>query len=189
MYAVLSVAGVFMSLVAVLLVGHEYRYNTITYTFTAINNRSKVFFSKLLVVTAFTVVASSLIVLTSISLFYLGLHVGDVSAAPQNFPVATVLGHGIIYIAGSVVFAYIVTALLRNLIGAIAFILVVPTTVEQLLGLLLHENVKYLPYTALGQLLSTSPKADFGLSVTMVSLYAVIVGSVAWLLFMRRDAN
>src|ERR1700744_3733974 len=41
---------VFGAIVAILLMTHEYRYNTIMYTLTSSNSRSKVFISKFIVV-------------------------------------------------------------------------------------------------------------------------------------------
>lgn len=187
--SVISVVGLFLSFIAVLLVGHEYRYNTIMYTLTATNRRTKTYFAKLIALTVTTVILAAIIVGASVLLFRLGLQVGGHTVqAAQQMAVWTLVWHAAVHIVGNIVFAFIVTMLLRNLIGAIAFILVVPSTVENLLGLLLHDNVKYLPYTALGKFAGIDGK-DYAFSLAVVAGYAVIGGLIAWLAFLRRDAN
>ena len=49
----IAIVGVFVGILAILLICHEYRYNTIAYTLTTANNRLKVLLAKLIVVTVF----------------------------------------------------------------------------------------------------------------------------------------
>src|ERR1035437_9377215 len=50
-----NAVSIFAALVALLLFTHEYRYNTIMYTLTSSNSRTKVLLAKILVVTGFVV--------------------------------------------------------------------------------------------------------------------------------------
>ena len=56
MGTVISLLPSFGALVAILLIAHEYRYNTIMYTLTSSNSRSKVLIAKLITVTAYVLV-------------------------------------------------------------------------------------------------------------------------------------
>jgi ABC-2 type transport system permease protein len=185
-----TVAGIFLSFLAVLLVGHEYRYNTIMYSLTSSNSRTKVFFAKLLVLIVAALAITAVVVAGAIGLFYLGQHLHHVSTAAQVLPVWDVTWRAVVTIVGDIVFAFIISVLLRNLIGSIAVILVLPSTVENLLSLLLKGNVKYLPYTALGSLGQPAHGAVTHLfSLGVVAAYALVLGAVSWFLFLRRDAN
>jgi hypothetical protein len=64
----------------------------------------------------------------------------------------------------------------------------IPGTVEQLLGLLLKKNQVYLPFSALGAVLEHN-QISYVRAATVVGLYVVVGWIVAWVLFLRRDAN
>ena len=67
----------------------------------------------------------------------------------------------------------------------------VPTTVEPLLGLLLKENTKYLPFTALDSTVgaSISPNTlSSGDAILVSTGYLLVTLAVTWLLFVKRDA-
>lgn len=186
---VVSIMSLFLSFLAVLLVGHEYRYNLITYTLTSARRRTNVFFAKLLATNLLAIGITALMAVASVGLFYLGQHMAHVAAIHQTVNVTEILWRSLATIIASITFAFIITMLLRSLIGAIALVLVLPTTVETLLGLLLKENTKYLPYTALGNLTSTGSPISYIFSIKVALCYAVGLGLVAYLLFLRRDAN
>ncbi len=187
--ATVSVASLFMSFLAVLLVGHEYRYNLIMYTLTGIRRRSDVFVAKLLAVNTVSLVVVSLLAVASIGLFSLGQNAAHINTVTQTVAATEVFWKSLVTILGSVTFAFIVTILLRNLIGAIVLVLVMPTTIEPLIGLLIKENAKYLPYTALNDLTSMSDKVSYGFSIGVVTVYALIGIIVAYVSFLQRDAS
>jgi ABC-2 type transport system permease protein len=188
-FSAVSVTGVFLSFLAVLAVGHEYRYNTIMYTLTSTNRRAKTFVTKLAAVTALALCIAAVTTLANIGLFYLGQHLNHVQAVGQHIAIFDTLWHSVVTIVGDIAYAFIITIVIRSLIGAIAIVLILPTTIEQLLTLLLHDNTKYLPYTALGNLTEVTSKMAFTTSLWTVTAYVFGGLLVGLVLFVRRDAN
>lgn len=184
-----STASLFLSFAVILLVCHEYRYNTIMYNLTNTSRRSKFFLIKYLAVIIFSLLVAAVVMLLAWALFYLGLHLHNLTPVAQHVPLWNMLWQSAATVIGNISYAFIIAMLLRSLIGAIALFLVVPTTVENLLSLLLHDNTKYLPFTALGNLSSLGTKISYGFSLSVVLAYVVIGGLVAYVLFMKRDAN
>lgn len=183
-----AVAGTFLSFLAVLAVGHEYRYSTIMYSLTSSNRRGKVYVSKLLVTVLVSLVAIAAIVAIGVVAVYIGLNVAGVEAAAQKFNVWELLWRSGVYMAASLAFAVFITVILRSLIAAIAVILVLPSTVEPLLTLLLKENTKYLPYTSLGKLPEHGAEG-LSTNLAVVAVYVAVLGTVSYVLFLKRDAN
>jgi len=191
-YASVAVMGVIFSIITVLSVGHEYRYNTIMYSLTNTNRRTKVFFAKFAVLALFALAVGTVLGVLSVVAFYAGLNVGNINAVAQHIPVADVLWRTVAYILGSVTFGFILAVIIRSLIGAIVTVMIVPSTIEGLLSLLLKDNTKFLPYTALNSLVSTEEtigRATSTFSLGIVCAYAAVFGLVAYILFLRRDAN
>ncbi|MEK7152494.1 MAG: hypothetical protein AAB834_00975, partial [Patescibacteria group bacterium] len=93
--------------------------------------------------------------------------------------------------------AYAMTGLLlgvlfRHVVGALVTLFLVPTTVEPLLGLLLKENTKYLPFSALDQVISNgmlSSVLAHNKAALLFGAYLAVGWIIAWFLFLRRDAN
>ncbi len=193
---ILSSAGlmpVFGSLVAILLVAHEYRYNTIMYTLTSINRRSKVLLAKILALTVYTIVFVAAGIAIGVAAMYIGLGIKDISLVTQYVDWADVAWRVAFYSLAYVLFGFILGVLLRNVVGAIVTLFILPSTAEPLLGLLLKENAKYLPLTSLERVISPGPVApgDLGHAAAagVFALYLAIAGVVAWILFLKRDAN
>ena len=189
--AAVSTVGVFLSFVVILLVGHEYRYNTITYSLTSVNQRAKLFFAKYVALLAFAFAFTAFVAVSLWAMFYVGLSVAHVTPLAQHIDAWSVLWRSVVTIVGDISFAFIIVMILRSLIGAIAVVLLLPTTIESLLSLLLKDNTKYLPYTALGSLTNTTnaPGVTFGFSMAVVACYAIVGMVIAYLLFQKRDAN
>lgn len=183
--------GLFLSFIAILQVGHEYRYNTILYSLTSVNSRFKVLFAKWFVITIGTAITATATTVLCAGAFYIGQHLAHIVTLPQTMPDANFVWRAAASVVGSVTFAYIIAILLRSLVGAFAVVLVLPSTVETLLTILLKDNTKYLPYTALGNLTSTgtsnAPAATESLLIVLA--YVVVLGSLSAILFWRRDAN
>jgi len=192
MFTSVNAIGVFFSFMAILLVGHEYRYNTIVYSLTSANRRTKVFFAKYIAVAAFGLAVAAALLLVMTLALHIGFLVGGVDHAAQRLPDWNFIWRATASVLGSITFAYIISMLIRSLTGAIAVVIVLPSFIEGILTLLLHGNVKYLPYTALGNLTQQTTNVtnvSVAFSLAVVCTYAVVLGAVACGLFIKRDAN
>jgi ABC-type transport system involved in multi-copper enzyme maturation permease subunit len=189
---VMTVLG---SIVALLLFGHEYRFNTIMYTLTASNSRSKVLASKIVVITIFAVLFALFVSVLSPLVTILGIHLHHYHLVSQSINYGAIWWKCLLYVWGDAMFAMILIALIRNQIGAIVAFLLIPTTVESLLTLLLKNNSKYLPFTSLSSLLNGDNRHASGALTNahteafVVLAYVVVGWAITWVLFIRRDAN
>ncbi len=189
LYGAISAVGIFVSFIALLSVGHEYRYNTILYSLTSTNRRTKLFVAKwLATLVSALVVGAAALALCTVG-FYVGQHLHHVQTMAQTMPDWGFVWRAVVGVGGLVSFAYIIAMLLRSQVGSIAAFLVLPTTVESLLTLLLKDNTKYLPFTALGNLSNLHPSPSLKTSGVIVAGYIVGFGLLAYALFLRRDAN
>jgi len=188
-FAAASTISIFFAFMAILAFGHEYRYNTIMYTLTAANRRSKVFFAKYFALLVITFIASVLLIAATIAGFYIGAGVHGVTIKPQHIELWDLLWRATVAILGFMTFAYIIVGLLRSLVGAFAIIILMPTTIEGIATLLLKGNVKFLPFTALGNLTQQTSGVSLGFSAIVVAVYVVVFGALAYTLFLERDAN
>lgn len=183
-----STIGIFIAIVTILMVGHEYRYNTITYSLTSVNRRIKLFAAKYLVLLGFALGFIALTVLLGWACFSVGQSAAGIKTITQHISAWEVAWRSALLAVGMMTYAFIITFILRNLIGAIVLILILPSTVESLLSLLLKDNTRYLPYTALSNLTSLSAPR---LTTTLLTVgaYVVIGLAAAYWLFQKRDAN
>jgi ABC-2 type transport system permease protein len=189
-----SAVSVFVALIAALLMTHEYRYNTIMYSLTLSKSRTRVLIAKILVISlvavAFTVVVGALSPLLSV----LGAHMNHLKFAPQTLHYGTLLWHSLFFGWGYAMAGLLIAALIRNQIGAIVALFLAPDTIEGILSLLLKKNTAYLPFSSLhavigqgmGQYLHVITPAR---SAAVFMVYLVIGWIIAWVLFVRRDAN
>lgn len=190
----ISFLSVFSALIAVLLFTHEFRYNTIAYTLSLSNSRNKVLLAKLILVGALALFTTAVIGVFAPLLASWGIHANHLHLVSQHFYYSALLWRGLVYGIGYTLAGFIIAALIRNQIGAVVTLLLVPTTVEGLLSLWLKNNTDYLPFSALHTMLGA------GMDVQKASLqpinamyvflgYLIVSGSVAWILFLRHDAN
>lgn len=186
---------VFGAIIAILLVSHEYRYNTIMYTLTSINSRSKVLVAKIITISAYALFLAVLVGVLSPILTYLGLHAHGHSLAPQTLHVWNLAWRSLFYGWGYGMAGLLLAILIRSQVGAIAALFLIPGLAEQLLAQLVKSNAIYLPFTALSQVIDNgSAPAPGGGHLTpskaaLVFLTYLVVGWViAWYLFLRRDA-
>lgn len=189
MLTAVGVSGLVLSFVMLLLVGHEYRYNTITYSLTSSASRSKVFFAKFIAGTLAVLAFGAIIVLLNGLLFTIGQGMNDKASIAQSVPILDFMWRAVATFIGYAAFAFIAGVLLRNLIASVAVMLLLPSTVEGLLSLLLKSNVKYLPFTALSNISIMGAKPDPVVSLGIVGAYIAVLGFIAWIMFVRRDAN
>jgi len=102
------------------------------------------------------------------------------------------LGKVAFYFMGYALLGLIIATIFRSVVMAIATLLIFPTTIEPLLGLLLKEDSKYLPFTALDSSVGAAILQDVltpGRAIAVTCVYLAIGLAVMWLLFVRRDAN
>lgn len=186
-------AVLFISIIAILQMGHEFRHNIITYTLTANARRTQVFLAKVLVIGLFSVLVGLLVGVLSVLMYKLGLSLRGASLPPQEIDLVTAGLRVALYSFTYGIVGLLITILLRNLIGAIVFLLIVPTTVEPLLGLLLKDNAVYLPFSTIDHVLGAAmiQGADMstGVASALTAGYIAVLGMVTWLIFVRRDAN
>ncbi|MDB5168886.1 MAG: hypothetical protein JWO41_242 [Candidatus Saccharibacteria bacterium] len=185
----------FGAIVSVLLMAHEYRYSTIVYALTMTNNRNNVLAAKILAVLVYTITITVVALGVSVGLATLGASIAGHHIPHQDFDVLAYLARSIFYCSGFALAALLFTTLLRNITASIAVLFIVPNTLETLLSLLLKGNAKYLPFTALQNVLA-APTAQPGLqrlspthSAGVFFAYIFVGWIIAWWLFLRRDAN
>jgi len=186
-----NLLSIFAAIIAVLLVAHEYRYNTIMYTLTSSNSRTKVLVAKLLAILThalcYTVVGVALAVL----LMYIGMSFKDMSLyATQTIAWGDVIWRSLFSVLSYAALGLLLGLLFRNVVGAFITLFMAPATVEPLLGLLLKENVKYLPFHASDQVInSTATGLSHGTAALLFGGYLAVGYLVALILLLKRDAN
>jgi ABC-type transport system involved in multi-copper enzyme maturation permease subunit len=188
--------AVFLAIISILLVTHEYRYNTIMYTLTAANSRSKVLAAKLLVMLAFATVATLAFMVFAVFMAWLGVVTGGDSMMHQYIYIWDIVWRSLFYSLAWVAVGMLFGLLFRHIVGAIIVLFIVPSTVEGLLSLLLKENSKYLPFMSLEQVMSPAGASMNGITAMgagkaalLFSVYLVAGWAIAWFLFLKRDAN
>jgi ABC-2 type transport system permease protein len=186
----------FLALIAVLFMAHEYRYNTIMYTLTASNSRSKTLLAKIIAITGFAIVFSILLEVLAPSLALLGLHAHHIKLAKQVFEYRQFFWRVLFYGWSYAMIGVLLPLFLRNVVASVAALILLPLTIEPLIGLLLNMNQQqYLPFTALAAVLNngvlrTGPHVISAERSALVALVYIVIGwAVGWLLFLRRDAN
>jgi ABC-type transport system involved in multi-copper enzyme maturation permease subunit len=182
--------GLFIAIIAVLLMTHEYRYNTIMYTLTASNSRSKTLFSKIFVVTVVSIFLALLFGLISPLATALGLTVKGIDITPQSFYFKDLLWHVILYGWGFAMAGLLFAVLIRHQIGVFVTLMLFPTTVEPLLTLVVGETRShYLPFMALGAVINHNDKITDTRAALVFLGYLIVGWIVGWILFVKRDAN
>jgi ABC-type transport system involved in multi-copper enzyme maturation permease subunit len=185
----LSLVTIFCGIVALLQFSHEYRYNTIMYTLTIVNRRSKILLAKIITLSVFAVVFVLLMVGLSLVALTIGLHIKDITLPAQHLHSGQLLWHSVFTGWGYAVWGLALVALVRNQMFAVVTYLILPMIVEPLLQLLLKDNANYLPYTAMGGVLGHAGKFTDVKAALIFLAWAGGAWIVAWVLFLRRDAN
>lgn len=196
----LGIFTTFGAIISILLMAHEYRYNTILYTLTWSRSRLKVLLAKVLAVLSLMTVGGVL----TLTVTYIGVHVGLAlkgnSMGPQDFDMLEIGWRYLMYLWGYGLVGLVLAALFRNLVAAIVAFFMIPTLEGTLGSLLLKGDAKYLPFRALdtvpssGQQGSINATAGFEMlssttAAGIVALYLAVFGAVALILFIKRDAN
>ena len=184
-----SALSLIAALVAVLQITHEYRYNTITYTLTAAKSRTKLLVSKVLVLSAFSVLFTIFMATLSPLLVILGAHLADHSVGPQHIYYQDFVWNVLFYGWGYMMAGLLLGLLIRNQVGSLAALLLLPGVVEQLLGLLLKDNRAYLPFTALDAVAHVGTKLTDVKAAGVYLIYLLVGWALAFILFQKRDGN
>jgi ABC-2 type transport system permease protein len=187
-----GVGSLFICIIAVLFMAHEYRYNMIMYTLTANAQRTKVLLTKLIAISIFGVTVGIVFVLYALGCYLLGLELRNAVLVPQDIKWVSELSKVAFYYFGYSVIGLILAALMRNVVGSISVLFLASTMIEPLLSIVLKDNAKYLPFTALDSVVKASfmPNTlSTGDAMVASSIYLAIGMLVSWLLFIRRDAN
>jgi len=127
---------------------------------------------------------------------YLGLALKGFTLVHQVFPLS-LLWQAVFVGWGFSMFGFILAAIIRQQVGAMAAFFLIPALGEQLLSLLLKDNRIYLPFTALQQVTLpanagiTDPRQALspGKAALVVCAYLAVGWFVAWYLYLKRDAN
>jgi len=194
--------SIFGGIIALLLITQEYRHNTITYTLTASNSRTKVLASKILAIMSFVFVYSVILTVLGLAMIYLGLALSGNTLPPQDINFLTYLGKSVFTSEAYALAALLLGTLIRNQVGSFAALFLIPGPVEGLLSILLKTKSVYLPFMALQEVIqspvvpgSHPAHPDPTGSLTPVKgavvfiIYLLAGWAVAWYLFLRRDAS
>lgn len=186
--------SVFGAVIAILLMTHEYRYNTIIYTLTGSNSRSRVLLSKIIVISVYALFLTAVIGVLSPTLSYLGVLARGHTLAPQTLHVGNLAWRSLFYGWSYGMIGLLLAVLIRIQVGAIVALFVIPTAVEGLLAQLIKHNAVYLPFSAQSAVIGNqsfgggTPLSP-GRAAIVVMAYLVVGWIVAWVLFIKRDAN
>jgi ABC-type transport system involved in multi-copper enzyme maturation permease subunit len=161
------------------------------YTLTASNSRTKVWLAKLLAISVFAVLYTLLMAIVSPLFAYMGAQLAGNEFASQTIYYRDILWKVLTYGWGYSMLAFIFATIIRNQIGALATIFIVPSVVEGISGLLLKENAKYLPFASLNVIASNSSNTNYA-PITAAGVLVVYIAAgwlISWVLFLKRDAN
>jgi len=188
-----NITAIFGALIALLLITHEYRYNTILYSLTSSRSRTQFLAAKVLAVILLSLTLTTALACAAPLFTWIGVHISGHSLPAQSIAYGNIYWRVLFYGWGNAIIGLLFGALIRNQIGAIMTFFLIPSTVEGLLSLILKDNSAYLPFTLLSNVLiqgdGLGKSISYGHAAALFSLYMVGGWLVAWLLFLRRDAN
>lgn len=189
---IVPITALFVGVMAILLIGHEYRYNTIYYTLTASNNRLKVLVAKLVTSGLLGIVFALVTIVWTLVMVSLGLKWGGHHIEPQQIDMMSVLWKSLAYMITTAWFGMLLGFISRNMTFALVVFFMLPM-VEPLVIFLLKIKAQYLPSAAQGNILTTNnfdpnsftPLASLG----VFSIYLAVLALISAFLFVKRDAN
>lgn len=181
--------GGLCAIVGILLITHEYRYNTIMYSLTSSKNRIRVLASKYVIISVFSVLFAAGFSMLAPLLAKLGFAAHGVTVAPQTFHVGDLLWRVVFFGWGMSMLALTFAAIIRIQVGALAALFLIPGTVEPLLGLLLKKHQAYLPYSSLNAVLNKSLELSHHQAALIALAYIAVGFVITAFLFQKRDAN
>jgi ABC-2 type transport system permease protein len=177
----------------VLVIGQEYRHNTVRVTFTSDPRRVRVMDAKAITVVLTSVVAGGVAaalsyVIGNAILTARGLDIPLDGTTQLRAVIGVVILYGLYALCGLGV-----GAIVRATAGAITLFVVWPVVIEPIIGALISSTHKYLPFIAASALISTDqpPPSDLftpwmgGLWFAAFAALLFVLGAV---LVVRRDA-
>lgn len=181
--------AMFIAIISILLMAHEYRYNTIMYTLTSANSRTKVLFAKMCTVIVFALGFTLIAWILAFVAFWFGVQLSPNELQQWTTPSLEweTVWRNAFFVVSFALLGLVLAFLLRHVVGAIAVLFILPT-VEGIFSALLKDNAKYLPFSMLEQVHSGTVWKP----LTVAFLFTAYMASawlIAWYLFMRRDAN
>jgi ABC-type transport system involved in multi-copper enzyme maturation permease subunit len=185
--------SIFSALIALLLMTHEFRYNTVAYSLTLSNNRSKLLAAKIIVLSIFALIFTAITATLSPLLTSWGMHAHNLHLVAQTITYSSIVWRGLLYGWGYTMVGLVLAVIIRNQIGTIVTLFIVPGTVEAILMLWLKQHVVYLPFTALSSILGGNDQGTYQNSIShfhaalVFGAYLLVSWIVAWVLFIRND--
>lgn len=194
---------IFMAIIGIFAVGHEYRHGTIQPTLLAIPQRSRLLTAKLLVV----LVTGLVVALISMAINY-GIGLLAWGEAP-DLASGSVTDALIGYVVLVLIYATLGVALaqlFRGVPSALVVLLIIPFLVEPLISGLsmvpaldwIQPILKFLPFSAGTRLIAVEPYEAMGgpdfdyldrwASGGVFAAFALLILLVSWYLFKKRDA-
>lgn len=184
--------SIFATLIAILMMTHEYRYNTITYTLTTSNSRTKVLLAKMGVLSLFALVFAAVVAVLGGLFVLLGVHLGGHELVSQTVYYQEIVWRSLAHVWGYVMLGLMLATLIRSQVGTIVALFILPT-IEQLLSVwLLKDSSSLLPFNTLNTIISGhsgTPDVSTVEAAKLFLLYLVGGWLVTWVLFKKRDAN
>lgn len=184
-----SVAAQLVAVFAVILIGHEYRYNIIHHTLIVTRSRSVVLLAKIITTLCYALVVTALAAFIGYIGSIIAFNFIEESAADQVIDVGKLILHSFIYVTGFTLIGLLLGLLFRTIVAPIVILILAPGTIEPLIGLLLDGEEKYLPFTSIQSLVVPGMEVDVLRSVATISAYLVIGWAIAWYGFHHRDAS
>lgn len=204
----MPVIAMFIAIIVVLQMGHEFRYNTINYTLTTSSRRSKVLLSKITVNILFTVIVTLLAIGVSVIVTHIAINLKGLTLPAQDYDWLYILVRHAGYALAYALFYLGTIVLVRNLIAGVIAIFLLPT-IDGIGGLLLAlgdiEPTRVLPFSALDRFgnvaadvasisaatvefadIPSNPATMLGAGAVFAA-YLIGLWVIAWLLFVRRD--
>jgi|GEM_PF-2592225 len=186
-HAVLGLCISILTIVTSFTIINEYRNNTIAYTVTASSSRYNIFVAKVLVAVAYGLAIGLLLTIVSIIAASVMLLVNGHSITGQELNIGSLIVHLGLYVIFYSLVGLFLGFILRNIVILIVIVFALPI-VENLSGLLIKENSKYLPFTSIGSISATGDAAAAPLVILAAIGYVVVLGAAALYLFIKRDA-
>lgn len=148
--------------------------------------------AKILILSGLAVIFTIVIAVLAPLLAVAGMNAHHLKLVPQTLHFGDLLWRCLLFGWGYTMTGLLLATLIRNQIGTILTLFIVPGTVEALAGLILKNNVVYLPFSALEAVIGNNRYSGSitNIHAAMVFMAYLIVGwIIAWTLFLRRDAN
>lgn len=194
-----TIVATITGVVALLLITHEYRYNTIMYTLTSSNGRTKSLIAKGVVIAIYTMAVGGFIIIVGPLLTKLGVAAQGKELVPQTIDYWSIAWRSLFYSLGNGMAAFIMAFIIRNQIGAIVTYFIAAGTIEELLTLVLKDNAKFLPFRALNEVVNFSSQMGIPVeqagrltvneNALLFTAYMLVGLLVTWIVFIKRDAN